>query len=459
MIEHEEVLYEDADGAQHGVPADHVALAIGWRPVGSKLAGELRDVEVVVLGDASRPSDFVARHQRRRRRGTGAMSGPLEGIKVLDLTRLLPGAFATALLADLGADVLKVEQPGIGDPMRAYDAARRRLARRSAGSPTATSARSRSTCATRAGSRRSTGSRRDADVLIEGFRPGVADRLGVGYDALKAVNPRLVYCSLSGFGATGPLEREAGARHQLPRPRGRARRGAAARPDRRPLRLADGRLRPAGRARARAADRRGRPRRHLDHRRARSRCTRSTSARSSPTARRRTCCYGGYPCYRDLRVRGRQAAHGRRARAAVLAGAVRGARPPRPASRRSTTRPRSSSGRSSSPAARATPGWRCSPGATRASGRSTTSPRRRPTRSWRTARWSSSSSTRSSGRSSRSACRSSCASDPDRSARPRRCSGEATRERLTAVGYAEDEIEQLLADGVAAEPERMVAPQ
>jgi 2,4-dienoyl-CoA reductase (NADPH2) len=60
MIEHEEVLYEDADGAQHAVAADHVALAIGWRPVGSRLADELRDVEVVVLGDASRPSDFVS---------------------------------------------------------------------------------------------------------------------------------------------------------------------------------------------------------------------------------------------------------------------------------------------------------------------------------------------------------------------------------------------------------------
>jgi 2,4-dienoyl-CoA reductase-like NADH-dependent reductase (Old Yellow Enzyme family)/thioredoxin reductase len=60
MIEHEEVLYEDAEGVQHGVPADHVALAIGWRPVGSKLADALPDVEVVLLGDASRPSDFVA---------------------------------------------------------------------------------------------------------------------------------------------------------------------------------------------------------------------------------------------------------------------------------------------------------------------------------------------------------------------------------------------------------------
>jgi 2,4-dienoyl-CoA reductase-like NADH-dependent reductase (Old Yellow Enzyme family)/NADPH-dependent glutamate synthase beta subunit-like oxidoreductase len=60
MIEHDHVLYEDAGGAQHAVAADHVALAIGWRPVGSKLAGELRDVEVVVLGDASQPSDFVS---------------------------------------------------------------------------------------------------------------------------------------------------------------------------------------------------------------------------------------------------------------------------------------------------------------------------------------------------------------------------------------------------------------
>lgn len=60
MIEHDEVLYEDADGMRHAVAADHVALAIGWRPVGSRLADELRDVEVVVLGDASRPADFVA---------------------------------------------------------------------------------------------------------------------------------------------------------------------------------------------------------------------------------------------------------------------------------------------------------------------------------------------------------------------------------------------------------------
>jgi crotonobetainyl-CoA:carnitine CoA-transferase CaiB-like acyl-CoA transferase len=137
------------------------------------------------------------------------MSGPLHGIQVLDLTRLLPGAFATALLGDLGADVLKVEQPGVGDPMRAYtpqigdasaftwiaDRNKRSLAL-NLRDPRGVEAIHRLA--------------RKADVLIEGFRPGVAERLGVGYDALRAVNPALVYCSLSGFGAGGPLEREAG---------------------------------------------------------------------------------------------------------------------------------------------------------------------------------------------------------------------------------------------------------
>jgi crotonobetainyl-CoA:carnitine CoA-transferase CaiB-like acyl-CoA transferase len=137
------------------------------------------------------------------------VSGPLEGIKVLDLTRLLPGAFATALLADLGADVLKVEQPGVGDPMRAYAP---RVGDSSAFSWIAD--RNKRSLALNLRDPRGVEAihrlARDADVLIEGFRPGVADRLGVGYDALKPVNPRLVYCSLSGYGAGGPLEREAG---------------------------------------------------------------------------------------------------------------------------------------------------------------------------------------------------------------------------------------------------------
>ena len=137
------------------------------------------------------------------------MSGPLEGIRILDLTRLLPGAFASALLGDLGADVLKVEQPGVGDPMRAYEP---RVGDSSAFTWVAD--RNKRSLALNLRDPRGVEAihrlARDADALIEGFRPGVADRLGVGYDALRAVNPALVYCSLSGYGAGGPLEREAG---------------------------------------------------------------------------------------------------------------------------------------------------------------------------------------------------------------------------------------------------------
>ena len=136
-------------------------------------------------------------------------AGPLDGVRVIDLTRLLPGAFATAMLADMGAEVVKVEQPGIGDPMRAYEP---RVGDASA-----------FTWVTDRGKRSVALNLREprgveavlrlaegADVLVESFRPGVADRLGLGYDALRAVNPALVYCSISGFGADGPLVAEAG---------------------------------------------------------------------------------------------------------------------------------------------------------------------------------------------------------------------------------------------------------
>ncbi|HKW59617.1 MAG TPA: CaiB/BaiF CoA-transferase family protein [Candidatus Dormibacteraeota bacterium] len=134
---------------------------------------------------------------------------PLAEIRVLDLTRLLPGAFCTQLLADLGADVIKVEEPETGDYMRwtpplvdgqssLFDALNRgkrsvaldlkmiegrdallRLAER-------------------------------ADVLVEGNRPGVMARLGLGWDALHARNPRLVMCSITGYGQDGPYASRAG---------------------------------------------------------------------------------------------------------------------------------------------------------------------------------------------------------------------------------------------------------
>jgi crotonobetainyl-CoA:carnitine CoA-transferase CaiB-like acyl-CoA transferase len=130
--------------------------------------------------------------------------GPLAGIRVLDLTALTPGPLAGLLLADYGADVIKVEGPERPDGQR-----------RSA-PPTATGASYRFGMMNRnkrgfAVDLRSEDGRDafcrladTADVLLEGFRPGVMDRLGVGYDALSARNPRLVFCSLSGYGQTGP---------------------------------------------------------------------------------------------------------------------------------------------------------------------------------------------------------------------------------------------------------------
>jgi len=124
------------------------------------------------------------------------VAGLLAGIRVLDLAIWRPGPYATQLLAEAGADVLKVEPPG-GDPMRAYPALFASL-----------SANKRSVVLDlkdEAGRRRAIELAAEADVVIEGYRPGVADRLGVGYDAVRAVNPSVVYCSVSGLGQHGPL--------------------------------------------------------------------------------------------------------------------------------------------------------------------------------------------------------------------------------------------------------------
>ncbi len=136
-------------------------------------------------------------------------TGPLAGIRVLDLTRLLPGAFATALLGDLGAEVVKIEQPGVGDPMRVYEP---RIGDASAF--TWVTDRNKRSVALNLRDPRGTEAllrlAAGAHALVEGFRPGVTDRLGVGYDAVRAANPALVYCSISGYGRDGPLAQEAG---------------------------------------------------------------------------------------------------------------------------------------------------------------------------------------------------------------------------------------------------------
>lgn len=130
--------------------------------------------------------------------------GPLEGIRVIDLTRVLAGPLATQFLADLGADVLKVEPPGKGDETRSFapfvDGESHYFVGLNRGKRSVVLDLSVPEGADIL--RRLVGT---ADVLIENFRPGVMDRLNLGPAALSALNPRLIYCAISGFGQTGPL--------------------------------------------------------------------------------------------------------------------------------------------------------------------------------------------------------------------------------------------------------------
>ncbi len=134
---------------------------------------------------------------------------PLSGIRVLDLTRLLPGPVCTLHLADLGADVIKIEDTGAGDYARTLGAQPGKVA-------PVFAAINRNKRALRLDLKQREGVEvflrlvRDADAVVEGFRPGVVDRLGVGYDACRAINPRIVYCAISGYGQTGPYRDLAG---------------------------------------------------------------------------------------------------------------------------------------------------------------------------------------------------------------------------------------------------------
>ncbi len=142
------------------------------------------------------------------------MSGALEGIRVLDLSRLLPGGFCSLLLADFGAEVLKVEDTGMGDYVRwsppyhegAEDSAKSALflslnrGKRSI----------RINLKEEAGREVLLKLAGEYDVLLESFRPGVLDRLGVGWERLQAENPRLVYCAISGYGQDGPYTGRSG---------------------------------------------------------------------------------------------------------------------------------------------------------------------------------------------------------------------------------------------------------
>jgi crotonobetainyl-CoA:carnitine CoA-transferase CaiB-like acyl-CoA transferase len=134
---------------------------------------------------------------------------PLSGVRVLDLTRLLPGAVATLHLADMGADVIKIEDTDTGDYAREMGRVRDgmsdffRLLNRNKRAMRLDLKQARGREAFLRLSER-------ADAVVEGFRPGVVAKLGVGYDAVAAVNARIVYCSISGYGQDGPYAQRAG---------------------------------------------------------------------------------------------------------------------------------------------------------------------------------------------------------------------------------------------------------
>jgi crotonobetainyl-CoA:carnitine CoA-transferase CaiB-like acyl-CoA transferase len=148
---------------------------------------------------------------------TDPVTGALEGVRVLDLTRLLPGGFCTLLLADLGADVLKVEDTGTGDYIRwmpPYYGAEEQ--QRQGVASAYFLALNRNKRSMRLNLKDERGRDvllrlvQDYDVVVESFRPGVMDRLGVGYEALRARNPRVIYCPISGYGQDGPLTARSG---------------------------------------------------------------------------------------------------------------------------------------------------------------------------------------------------------------------------------------------------------
>src|SRR4051812_31097757 len=148
----------------------------------------------------STPSAFASGSTRK---------GPLAGLRVIDAGNMIAGPLAATQLADFGADVIKLELPGIGDSMRHWTPMKegsslwwkvigrnKRLATLSLSKP-----RGRELFLQMV---------RDADVLIENFRPGTFERWGLGYDVLSAINPGLVMVRVSGFGQTGPYSQRGG---------------------------------------------------------------------------------------------------------------------------------------------------------------------------------------------------------------------------------------------------------
>ena len=231
---------------EHGVRSHEAAQPIG----------PPRELTLVLRPERSAPYPETRFRYYARPMPRGEDLGPLAGMRVLDFTRILSGPYATMLLADLGAEVIKVERPGAGDDTRAWGPPF------SGGISTYFAAVNRGKRSVAIDLKREPGrelARRlagEVDIVVENFRPGVGERLGLAYEQLADQNPGLVYASINGFGSTRPARRRRGHRGDR---RGRdgadgddghARRAAGA------LRRRDGRHRDrdgAGERRARGA--------------------------------------------------------------------------------------------------------------------------------------------------------------------------------------------------------------
>lgn len=131
------------------------------------------------------------------------MSGPLEGIRIIDATSIVSGPFATTILGDQGADIIKIEQPGLGDLIRYMGIIRNHMS-------AVFAVLNRNKRSVAVNTAKPEGKEliydlvRKADAFVQNYRPGVAERMGIGYEQLKKINPDLVYVSISGFGDDGP---------------------------------------------------------------------------------------------------------------------------------------------------------------------------------------------------------------------------------------------------------------
>ena len=129
--------------------------------------------------------------------------GALSGFRILDATRLLPGAFCSQILADMGAEIIKIEEPGRGDYNRTFPP----LYKGESGSFLLLNRNKKSISLNLKSPEGKEIFKKlvaTADVVIEGFRPGVMERLGLSYETLKEINPGIIFCSISGYGQDGP---------------------------------------------------------------------------------------------------------------------------------------------------------------------------------------------------------------------------------------------------------------